>query len=154
MGHVTLGENNHLFPGVVIGAEPQDVSYRGSDTQVIIGDHNIFREGVTINRATEKEDGITRVGSHNFLMACCHVAHDCKVGNHIIMANATLLGGHVQFTIMPRSAAASASTTLPLSAATPLSAAWPRDPRCAAVHARRRPSGPAALHQRRGPEAQ
>jgi UDP-N-acetylglucosamine acyltransferase len=95
MGHVTLGEDNHLFPGVVIGAHPQDVSYRGSDTQVIIGDHNIFRESVTVNRASEKEDGITRVGSHNFLMACSHVAHDCKVGNHIIMANATLLGGHV-----------------------------------------------------------
>jgi UDP-N-acetylglucosamine acyltransferase len=95
MGHVTLGEQNHLFPGVVIGAHPQDVSYRGSNTQVIIGDHNIFRESVTINRASEKEDGTTRVGSHNFLMACSHVAHDCKVGNHIIMANATLLGGHV-----------------------------------------------------------
>jgi UDP-N-acetylglucosamine acyltransferase len=94
-GHVTLGENNHLFPGVVIGAEPQDLSYRGSNTQVIIGDHNIIRESVTINRATEKEDGITRVGSHNFFMACSHVAHDCKVGNHIILANATLLGGHV-----------------------------------------------------------
>src|SRR5215475_15440470 len=62
MGKVTLGEQNHLFPGVVIGAQPQDVSYRGSDTQVIIGDHNILREGVTINRATEKEDGITRIG--------------------------------------------------------------------------------------------
>jgi UDP-N-acetylglucosamine acyltransferase len=94
-GHVTLGEDNHLFPGVVIGAAPQDLSYRGSNTQVIIGDHNIFRESVTINRATEKEDGITRVGSHNFMMACSHVAHDCKVGNHIIMANGTLLGGHV-----------------------------------------------------------
>jgi UDP-N-acetylglucosamine acyltransferase len=95
MGHVTLGEHNHLFPGVVIGAHPQDVSYRGSNTQVIVGDHNVFRECVTINRATEKEDGITRVGSHNFMMACSHVAHDCKVGNHIIMANGTLLGGHV-----------------------------------------------------------
>jgi UDP-N-acetylglucosamine acyltransferase len=95
VGHVTLGQHNHLFPGVVIGAEPQDVSYRGSDTRVVIGDHNIFREGVTINRASEKEDGVTRIGSYNFLMACCHVAHDCKMGDHIIMANATLLGGHV-----------------------------------------------------------
>jgi UDP-N-acetylglucosamine acyltransferase len=95
MGHVTIGENNHLFPGVVIGGPPQDVSYRGSDTQVVIGDHNIFRESVTINRASEKEDGITRVGSHNFLMACSHVAHDCRVGDHVIMANGTLLGGHV-----------------------------------------------------------
>ncbi len=95
MGRVILGENNHLFPGVVIGAEPQDVSYRGSDTRVIIGDDNVIRECVTINRATEKEDGITKIGNCNFLMACSHVAHDCKVGDHIIMANGTLLGGHV-----------------------------------------------------------
>ncbi len=95
MGRVTLGEQNHLFPGVVIGAHPQDVSYRGSETQVVIGDHNIFREGVTVNRASEKEDGTTRIGSYNFFMACSHVAHDCKLGDHIIMANATLLGGHV-----------------------------------------------------------
>jgi UDP-N-acetylglucosamine acyltransferase len=95
VGQVTLGEDNQLFPGVVIGAEPQDVSYRGSETRVVIGDHNIFREGVTINRATEKEDGTTRIGSYNFLMACSHVAHDCKLGDYIIMANGTLLGGHV-----------------------------------------------------------
>jgi len=94
-GHVTLGEHNHLHPGVVIGGEPQDVTYRGSDTQVVIGDHNIIREGVTINRGTEKEDGVTSVGDHNFLMACCHIAHDCKVGSHIVIANGTLLGGHV-----------------------------------------------------------
>ncbi|HEY2149135.1 MAG TPA: acyl-ACP--UDP-N-acetylglucosamine O-acyltransferase, partial [Pirellulales bacterium] len=93
---VTLGEHNHLFPGVVIGGHPQDVSYRGSDTQVIIGDHNVLREAVTVNRATEKEDGVTTMGNHNFLMACSHVAHDCRLGSHIIIANATLLGGHVR----------------------------------------------------------
>ena len=96
MGRVTLGEHNHLFPGVVIGGHPQDVSYRGSDTQVIIGDHNVLRESVTVNRASEKEDGVTIVGNHNFLMACSHVAHDCRLGDHIIIANATLLGGHVR----------------------------------------------------------
>jgi UDP-N-acetylglucosamine acyltransferase len=96
MGHVTIGQNNHIFPGAVIGGYPQDYSYRGSDTQVIIGDHNIIREAVTINRATEKEDGVTSVGNHNFLMACCHVAHDCRLGDHILMANAVLLGGHVR----------------------------------------------------------
>lgn len=95
MGHVTIGEHNHIYPGVVIGGEPQDISYRGSDTQVILGDHNVVRESVTINRATEKEDGRTVVGNHNFLMACCHIAHDCKVGDHIVMANGSLLGGHV-----------------------------------------------------------
>jgi UDP-N-acetylglucosamine acyltransferase len=95
LGHVTLGEENHIFPNVVIGGEPQDLSYRGSPTQVIIGHHNTIREGVTINRATEKEEGVTSLGDHNYLMACCHVAHDCRLGSHIIIANATLLGGHV-----------------------------------------------------------
>ncbi|HEX4130982.1 MAG TPA: acyl-ACP--UDP-N-acetylglucosamine O-acyltransferase [Pirellulales bacterium] len=96
MGHVTLGQDNQLYPGVVIGGEPQDLSYRGSATRVVIGDGNTFREAVTINRGTEKEDGVTLVGSHNYLMACSHVAHDCKVGNHIVMANNTMLGGHVR----------------------------------------------------------
>ncbi len=95
MGHVDLGENNLLYPNSVIGGEPQDISYSGSPTKVIIGDHNIIREGVTINRATEKEEGVTRIGSHNFLMANSHVAHDCKLGSHIIIANGSLLGGHV-----------------------------------------------------------
>lgn len=95
LGHVTLGQHNHVFPGVVIGGEPQDLSYRGSNTRVVIGDHNTIREGVTINRATEKEDGITSLGSRNYLMAYCHVAHDCRLGDHIIIANGTLLGGHV-----------------------------------------------------------
>ncbi len=95
MGQVTIGEHNRIYPNVVIGAEPQDISYRGTDTRVLIGDHNTIREGVTINRATEKEDGLTSVGSHNYLMAYCHVAHDCRLGDHIVIANATLLGGHV-----------------------------------------------------------
>jgi UDP-N-acetylglucosamine acyltransferase len=81
---------------VVVGGHPQDVSYRGSETRVVVGDHNVIREGVTINRASEKEDGVTSVGSHNLLMSCCHVAHDCRLGDHIIIANATLLGGHVR----------------------------------------------------------
>jgi UDP-N-acetylglucosamine acyltransferase len=95
MGDVTLGQYNRIYPGAVIGGEPQDVSYSGSNTKIIIGDNNIIRESVTINRASEKEDGVTRVGDSNFLMACCHVAHDCKLGNHIIIANNTLLAGHV-----------------------------------------------------------
>ena len=95
MGDVTIGQRNHVFPGVVIGGEPQDLSYRGSNTRVVIGDDNVIRECVTINRASEKEDGVTRLGSHNFLMGCCHVAHDCQLGDHIVIANGTLLGGHV-----------------------------------------------------------
>ena len=94
-GHVTIGQDNKICPGVVIGGEPQDVSYQGSDTQVYIGDHNMIREGVTINRTSEKEDGITSIGSHNYLMANGHVAHDCRLGDWIVMANGCLLGGHV-----------------------------------------------------------
>ena len=96
MGDVRIGARNRIFPGCVIGAEPQDVSYRGAPTRVVIGDDNVIREGVTINRATEKEDGETVVGNGNFLMACCHVAHDCRIGDHVIIANGTLLGGHVR----------------------------------------------------------
>ena len=95
IGHVTLGEFNRVFPGAVIGGDPQDISYRGSDTQVVLGDHNLIREGVTINRGTEKEDGLTTLGSDCYIMAGCHIAHDCRVGSRVIMANATLLGGHV-----------------------------------------------------------
>jgi UDP-N-acetylglucosamine acyltransferase len=96
MGSVHIGERNRIFPNCVIGGDPQDVSYRGSDTRVEIGDDNVIREGVTINRASEKEEGVTTVGSRNFLMACCHVAHDCRIGDNVIIANGTLLGGHVR----------------------------------------------------------
>ncbi len=95
LGRVKIGCENIIYPNVVIGGEPQDVTYGGADTQVIIGDYNTIREGVTINRASEKEDGITRLGDHNFLMANCHVAHDCFLGSHIVIANGALLGGHV-----------------------------------------------------------
>lgn len=95
MGRVTIGQHNQIYPGCVIGADPQDISYQGSETEVYIGDHNVIREGVTINRASEKEEGVTIVGDHNFLMANAHIAHDCRLGNQIIIANGTLLGGHV-----------------------------------------------------------
>ena len=95
LGVTSLGEGNLLNPFCVIGGDPQDLSYKGTPTRVEIGDHNIIREGVTINRATEKEDGVTRLGSHNFLMATVHVAHDCKLGDRITIANGTMLGGHV-----------------------------------------------------------
>ncbi|MFM7206512.1 MAG: acyl-ACP--UDP-N-acetylglucosamine O-acyltransferase [Planctomycetaceae bacterium] len=95
-GSVVLGERNRVFSNCVLGGEPQDVSYRGTDTRVEIGHDNVIREGVTINRGSEKEGGVTSVGSHNFLMAACHVAHDCRIGDHVIIANGTLLGGHVR----------------------------------------------------------
>lgn len=95
MGRVTLGHNNLIYPNAVIGGEPQDLSYSGEPTRVVVGDENVIREGVTINRGTLKEEGLTVVGSRNFIMANCHIAHDCRVGDRIVMANGTLLGGHV-----------------------------------------------------------
>ncbi len=95
MGDVTLGVGNRVFPGSVLGGDPQDVSYRGTETKVVIGDYNVFRECVTINRASEKEDGYTRVGSNCYFMGCVHIAHDCQVGDHVVIANGSMLGGHV-----------------------------------------------------------
>lgn len=96
VGSVTLGEGNVIHPYAVIGGEPQDTSYRGTDTRVVVGDRNVIREHVTINRGTEKECGETIVGNGNYLMAGSHVAHDCMVGDHVILANGVLLGGHVR----------------------------------------------------------
>ncbi len=93
-GRVTIGRYNMLHPGCVIGGEPQDISYREEPTRVTIGDHNIFREGVTVNRGTAKDAGNTVLGSHCYLMACSHVAHDCHLGDHVVMANGSMLGGH------------------------------------------------------------
>ncbi|MGZ3433857.1 MAG: acyl-ACP--UDP-N-acetylglucosamine O-acyltransferase, partial [Isosphaeraceae bacterium] len=76
-GHTTLGENNVVHPFAVIGGEPQDYSYKGQPTRVEIGDNNVFREAVTIHRGSDKEAGLTRVGSNNYLMANVHLGHDC-----------------------------------------------------------------------------
>jgi len=95
LSHVTLGENCRISSGTVLGGFPQDQSFRGTDTRVEIGDNCTFRENVTINRASEKEDGITRVGDDCFFMAGAHVGHDCVIGNGVIMANNVMLGGHV-----------------------------------------------------------
>jgi UDP-N-acetylglucosamine acyltransferase len=94
-GHTTIGERNRFFPGAVIGGEPQDFCYQGGPTRVEIGDDNLFREGVTVNRGADKEDGVTRIGDRNFLMSNAHVAHNCHVFNNTILTNGVLLGGHV-----------------------------------------------------------
>lgn len=94
-GHTSIGCHNRFWPCVVIGAEPQDTGYQAGPTRVEIGDENCFREGVTVNRGADKEDGVTRVGHRNFLMANAHVAHNCQVFNHTILCNGVLLGGHV-----------------------------------------------------------
>jgi UDP-N-acetylglucosamine acyltransferase len=94
-GHTTIGADNRFFPQCVIGAEPQDYSYSGSPTRVEIGNSNTFREGVTVNRGAEKEDHVTRIGNHNLFLANCHVAHNCRIHDHVLLVNGVLLGGHV-----------------------------------------------------------
>ena len=94
-GWTTLGERNHIFPFSSIGTAPQDIGYRNEETYLIIGDDNVIRECATVHRATTKEDRKTEIGNKNFLMAYSHVAHDCKLGNSIIMANSVALGGHI-----------------------------------------------------------
>jgi len=95
-GNTVIGEKNRIYPYVSIGLPPQDIGYKGEDTRVIIGDENIVREFVTINKATTKQDRVTKVGNKNYLMAYAHIAHDCILGNSIIMSNVATLGGHIE----------------------------------------------------------
>lgn len=96
VGKTTIGQRNRFFPNSVIGTAPQDISYReDAAASVEIGDGNQFREGVTVNRGAEKEDGVTRIGNNNLLMINSHVAHNCNIGNDVILVNGVLLGGHV-----------------------------------------------------------
>ena len=90
-----IGEECRIFQFCSIGEVPQDLKYKGEETRVIIGHHNTIREYVTIHQATSADIGITVIGDHNLLMAYSHVAHNCKLGNHIVMANAANLAGHV-----------------------------------------------------------
>jgi UDP-N-acetylglucosamine acyltransferase len=94
-GHTRMGKNNRIFPYASIGLAPQDLKYGGEPTAVEIGDDNSIREFVTIHRGTVEGEGVTRIGSHNLLMAYVHIAHNCYLGNHIIMANGASLAGHV-----------------------------------------------------------
>jgi UDP-N-acetylglucosamine acyltransferase len=94
-GWTTIGERNQIFPFSSIGTPPQDIGYKNEQTELIIGNDNVIRECATIHRATTKEDRKTVIGNNNFLMAYSHVAHDSRLGNHIIMANSVALGGHI-----------------------------------------------------------
>lgn len=94
-GHTFIGKNNIFFPFSTIGGVPQDKKYRGEDSRLIIGNGNIIRENCTINIGTEGGGGLTSVGDNNWIMAYVHIAHDCWVGSHTILANNTGLAGHV-----------------------------------------------------------
>ena len=95
-GRTTIGDETHVFPFVSIGLAPQDLKYAGEPTATEIGKRNHIREFVTIHRGTAGGGGVTRIGDGNLLMAQAHVAHDCQLGNEIIMANAATLAGHVE----------------------------------------------------------
>jgi UDP-N-acetylglucosamine acyltransferase len=90
-----IGEGCHIHQFCSIGAPPQDLKFGGEKSRVVIGNFNTIREFVTINRATIADIGVTIIGDHNLLMAYCHVAHNCKLGDRIVMANAATLAGHV-----------------------------------------------------------
>lgn len=95
VSRTTLGRGNRLHSFCVVGDDPQDLKFRGEPTSLRIGDHNVLREHVTIHRGTGNGGGVTRIGSNNLLMVGSHVAHDCVLGNHIILANDAMLAGHV-----------------------------------------------------------
>ena len=94
-GHTTLGRDNRIFQFASIGAAPQDMKYAGEPTRLEIGNGNTIREFCTLNTGTVQDEGVTRIGDDNWIMAYVHIAHDCRVGSHTIIANATQLGGHV-----------------------------------------------------------
>ena len=91
-----IGKHNQIHQFSSVGDDPQSVGYKGEPTQLIIGDHNIIREFTTLNRGTSDDLGYTRLGNHNFIMAYVHLAHDCVVGDHVILANGVTMGGHVK----------------------------------------------------------
>ena len=93
-GHTTLGRANQIFPFASLGLQTQDLKWKGGLTRTEIGDGNTFREYVTVHSATGDGE-TTRVGSHNHILAYCHIAHNCQVGDHVIMSNVATLGGHV-----------------------------------------------------------
>jgi UDP-N-acetylglucosamine acyltransferase len=94
-GRTTIGRDNRIFQFASVGAAPQDKKYRGEPTELVIGDGNTIREFCTLNTGTVQDGGVTRIGDDNWIMAYVHIAHDCQVGSHTILANAVQLAGHV-----------------------------------------------------------
>ena len=94
-GPSRIGSHNRFFPFAAVGIEPQDLKYKGEPTRLKMGDHNVVRECATIHRGTVGGGGLTRIGSHVFIMAYTHIAHDCVIGDHAMLANAATLAGHV-----------------------------------------------------------
>ncbi len=95
-GRVIIEKRNTIYPFTSIGGRPQDKKYKGEESWVKIGDENIIRENVTINLGTDYEDMTTKIGNKNLIMSMCHIAHDCKLGNDIVISNGTQIAGHVK----------------------------------------------------------
>lgn len=95
VGHTKIGKNNHIYQYASVGEAPQDKKYKGEPTSLEIGDNNTIREFCTLNIGTVGGSGVTKLGNHNWIMAYCHIAHDCIVGDNTIFANSVALGGHV-----------------------------------------------------------
>ncbi len=95
LGHTQMGRDNVVHSHCVIGGAPQDKKFQGEPTRLVIGDRNTFRECCTVNLGTVQDSGVTEIGNDNWIMAYVHIAHDCRVGSHTIMANAVQLAGHV-----------------------------------------------------------
>jgi UDP-N-acetylglucosamine acyltransferase len=95
-GPTVIGADNHIFQFASIGDDPQDKKYKGERTKLVIGDRNTIREFCTLNRGTAQDAGVTTIGSDNWIMAYCHVAHDCVVGDNTIFANNASIAGHVR----------------------------------------------------------
>ncbi len=95
IGNTKIGKNNQIFPFSSIGTPPQDLKYKGEKNSLVIGDNNKIREYVNINPGTEQGGGITSIGNNNLFMVYCHVAHDCKISDNIVLANNVQVGGHV-----------------------------------------------------------
>ncbi len=95
LGNTEIGSGNLFYPSAVIGAAPQDLKYQGGDTKLIIGDENVFREGVTAHTGTELAGGVTRVGNKNQFQVGTHLAHDVRVGNNCVLSNSVQIAGHV-----------------------------------------------------------
>lgn len=95
-GHTTIGRDNRIWQFASIGAANQDKKYQGEPTELVIGDRNVIREFTTLQVGTVQDKGRTTIGNDNWIMAYCHIAHDCVVGNHVTMANSTTLAGHIE----------------------------------------------------------
>ena len=95
-GPTRLGSDNVVFQFASVGSAPQDKKYRGERTELVIGDRNSIREFTTINRGTGEGGGVTRIGNDNWILAYAHIAHDCRVGNHVVFSNNATLAGHVE----------------------------------------------------------